>query len=381
MTKKTTRNGRSHARVNGKPATDTAVPGVKVPPTSNGAHGPAAIPLKSSVATMHKPEQKEIGPKTRIQLSLPKLKAALAVAAKKDSRAALNGVYLQAEALTLNILATDGSHLIQACMWRDKAADAWPKYLEAGVILDREALARAVAFLGKDEDVKVTERVTFEYADGATGGVLMDSSGDARIRIPIIDSPYPQYRAVIEQGSSALLGGETTPLASMSGIAREYMKAAGQVAAALEAKAVQVVPPLDDRKPWVLVYPGCEGIMHIIMPLKLDAGIGHRTLALIGTTNLKGSMAALKATITMKTRAMEETSSETAKVQHKAVIDSCKERMKAIEAAMADTSIKLTGPKSDKPAKAPKATKAPKVPKVAKPKADVAPAVPPKAVN
>ena len=132
MTKKTARNGRSHERVNGKPAQGVQVPGVKVTPTAvnpgksvaeiqaeidreraakDAKPAQKAMPLKSPPSPVDlkaagrnataaqgatangvkkaQPEdvQKEIGPKTRITLSLPRLKAALAVAAKKDVRA------------------------------------------------------------------------------------------------------------------------------------------------------------------------------------------------------------------------------------------------------------------------------------------------------
>jgi hypothetical protein len=290
------------------------------------------------------------------------LKAALVVAPSKDNRGYLNGVFLQSAGTVLNIVATDGCHLLQARMYKvPEDKEQWPAYLVQGVILDKPALARAIAFLAKDDDVKARGEVVLQYADNATTATLMDRSGDATFRIPVVEGNFPDYAKPIESAGAALVGGDISPINSMDGLAREYMKAGAQVATALDAKAVQVCCPTKAGNPWVIVYTGVPGVIHVVMPMRLEAAVGVKTLALIGSTNLKGSMAALKATITMKTKAMEEAEGDTAKSKHKAVIDSCRERMKAIEAALADNTPKLAAPTPEKPAKAEKPAKIAKV--------------------
>lgn len=342
------------AGANAKPAGQRITQHPVAPPA------PKPVSPDATVRETHAPEQVDIGPKTSIALSVPRLKALLAVCAKKDeSRAALTGIFLQAQDNVLNMIATDGSHLLKSRMYTAEGAPVWPSYLEKGIIIGREGLAKAVAYLAKDEDVKIREQVTFEYATGATSGVLRDFHGYARFRVGLIEAEFPKVQQVIEAAGASLMGGESVPIASNDGIGREYMKASAVVAKELGATAAQVIPPADSGKPWVIIYPGCEGVLHIVMPVKLEQQVGARTLALIGNGNLKGSLAALKATITMKQKLLEQTSSPGAKAQHEAVIANCKARMTAIEKAMADNTPKLAAPKADKPA-APKAEKPPK---------------------
>jgi hypothetical protein len=318
----------------------------------------------------------------RVSISIPRLKAAVLIAAKKDTRKYLCGVHVKVVGRHLHIVATDGHQMIQALMTSDKP---WPDVFTTGLTLEREALASALAFLAKDAKGSGSDQIVLEYATGATQCWLASRTQGARFSVPVIDQPYPEYERALQSAAVSIMGGESEPLSADSGIKPEYMKAAGTVAAALEAKAIQVFAPNGSiGSSWVMCYAGAPAVLHIIMPVQ-TVPIDRRTLPMLGITNLKGTMAALKATITMKERAVEEAAVGPAKQRHQDVLNAVKARLAAIEDAIKDSAPKLAGPKPEKKGK--KAKQAAPTVEDSEPKGelqdrDAPPApVPPKAVH
>lgn len=286
----------------------------------------------------------------RVALSIPRLRACLLIAPKKDEqRKFLVGVHLRADGEYLNMVATDGQQMLQCRM---TSSEPWPEFLTGdGITLERNDLANVVGYLHKESKETLADQLVLEYAKGANTAWIASKDGNARFCVAVRSDKFPDFAVAIARAAESVTNTECTPLDATNGIAPAYMKMAGQVAAVFESKGISVYAPQSKGQGWVLAYSKADAVLHVVMPTMGAPALEKRTLAMLGVSNLKGSMAALRATITMKERAVKDADSDKERAKHQEVLDSVRTRLKAIEDALADTTPKLAGPKPEKAAK------------------------------
>lgn len=258
------------------------------------------------------------------------LKACLLVTAKKDGRAALEGVYIHLAADgNLRATATNGHTLLL----HSSPIDAPPAWLSAGVILPREGLQLAVSAIEKLDGGDMAT-VQLGFAPGHGYAVVRDAAELATFRLRRIDAAFPDYQKLIEGAGQVLAGGERQPLTSTS-FDGAYVKMAAAVGACFEAKGLTPFAGADPKAPVVITFFGEPGALFIICPLVSSSSeqLPVQTMALIGK-GLEGTLAALKASQTRQKKLMADSKSDTEKKQLAAAIALRDERIANVIAAI-----------------------------------------------
>jgi len=246
-----------------------------------------------------------------VSVRLDVLQACLMVAPKKDSRAALGGVYLHANGDALRAVATNGhTLLLHSSQTKDLHLPTW---LDCGLILPREGLAMALGCLAKLEGGKDATTCQIGWARGHGYAIVRDAEEQATFRLRRIDAPFPEYQKLIEAAGQVLTGGERLPLSSTS-YNGEFLKQAAAVGKVFDAKGLTPFAGNDPKAPAVVSFFGEPGALFIIMPLVSSGSeqLPTQTMALIGK-GLGGTLAALKATQTRQKKQMAESKNENEK--------------------------------------------------------------------
>lgn len=246
-----------------------------------------------------------------VSVRLDVLQACLLVAPKKDSRAALGGVYLHASGDQLRAVATNGhTLLLHSSQTKDLHLPTW---LDCGLILPREGLAIALGVLAKLEGGKDATTCQIGWARGHGYAIMRDAEEQATFRLRRIDAPFPEYQKLIEAAGQVLTGGERLPLSSTS-YNGEFLKQAAAVGKVFDAKGLTPFAGNDPKAPAVVSFFGEPGALFIIMPLVSSGSeqLPTQTMALIGK-GLGGTLAALKATQTRQKKQMAESRNENEK--------------------------------------------------------------------
>jgi hypothetical protein len=266
---------------------------------------PKALPAPVKAPSVESP--KDI---TWLTVRVDVLQACLLVAPKKDSRAALGGVYLHVgNTGELRAVATNG-HTLLLHSTPTKDLPAW---LDVGLILPREGLAMALGCLAKLEGGKDATTCQIGWARGHGYAIMRDAEEQATFRLRRIDAPFPEYQKIIEAAGQVLAGGERQPLSSTS-YNGEYIKQAAAVGKVFDAKGLTPFAGNDPKAPVVVSFFGEPGALFVIVPLVSSGAeqLPAQTMALIGK-GLGGTLAALKATQTRQKKQMAETKSESEK--------------------------------------------------------------------
>lgn len=259
------------------------------------------------------------------------LQACLMVSPKKDSRAALGGVYLHANGDgSLRAVATNG-HTLLLHSTPTKDLPAW---LDCGLILPREGLAVALGCLAKLEGGKDATTCQIGWARGHGHAIIKDAEEQATFRLRRIDAPFPEYQKLIEAAGQVLTGGERLPLSSTS-FNGEHIKQAAAVGKVFEAKGLTPFAGNDPKAPVVITFFGEPGALFIIMPLVSSGSeqLPTQTMALIGK-GLGGTLAALKATQTRQKKQMAESKNDNERKSLAAGIELRDKRIADVVAAM-----------------------------------------------
>lgn len=246
-----------------------------------------------------------------VSVRLDVLQACLLVAPKKDSRAALGGVYLHANGDQLRAVATNGhTLLLHSSQTKDLHLPTW---LDCGLILPREGLGMALGVLAKLEGGKDATTCQIGWARGHGYAIMRDAEEQATFRLRRIDAPFPEYQKLIEAAGQVLTGGERLPLSSTS-YNGEFLKQAAAVGKVFDAKGLTPFAGNDPKAPAVVSFFGEPGALFIIMPLVSSGSeqLPTQTMALIGK-GLGGTLAALKATQTRQKKQMAESRNENEK--------------------------------------------------------------------
>lgn len=213
------------------------------------------------------------------------LKAALSVAAKNDVRYYLNGVLIQSEGRDLRVVGTDGHRLFVA---GDREQRDFPAWLAEGFVLNRECLSETLGLLGKLGGGSIA----IDWAPGHKKANLRTLDGAASVGIPIMEGKFPEWRRVVESGSSVLGNTDRMPLDTAT-VSAKYLKEAGAVAAVMESANISPFVGKGDAAMMFAFDTEYPALLYI-MPVKIEQKVNEGTLRMIGT-GMKGSIAAFRA--------------------------------------------------------------------------------------
>lgn len=213
------------------------------------------------------------------------LKAALVVAAKNDVRYYLNGVQIQSEGKDLRIVGCDGHRLFVS---GDNEPRDFPEWLQDGFILHRERLSETLGLLGKIGG----GNIAIDWAPGHKKANLRTLDGVATIGIDVLDGKFPEWRRIVESGSSVLGNDDRTPLDTAT-VHTKYLKEAGTVAAIMEAVNISPFVGKGDVA-MMFTFDAAYPALLYIMPVRCEQKVNEGTMRMIGQ-GMKGSIAAFRA--------------------------------------------------------------------------------------
>lgn len=248
-----------------------------------------------------KPQAEALEPATAVTVPVRYIAAALAVAAKKDTRYYLNGVYLHIVDGALRIAATDGHRIlvISTAMVKDVP---WG---DDGVILPREELDRIVKYVGKAKGDE--EPTALEISFGRHHPVIKihEANGMGEFTLKPIDGKFPDYGRLLERAGD-VMNSERKPTETTS-LSSAYLKSAGAIAAQLESATIFPFIGATTADACAFTFAGEPGAILLIMPTSENKpALAAATVRLIGEAGMRGSLAALKAHETRCRKAAEE---------------------------------------------------------------------------
>lgn len=243
------------------------------------ANNIVAAETKNTEPTQQLPERESI------IVPIMLLKAALSVAAKNDVRNYLNGVMIQSEGRDLRVVGTDGHRLFVA---GDREQRDYPAWLAEGFVLNRECLSETLGLLGKLGG----GNIAIDWAPGHKKANLRTLDGAASVGIPVVDGKFPEWRRVVESGSSALGNHDRTPLDTAT-VSAKYLKEAGAVAAVMNAANISPFVGKSDAAMMFAFDTEYPALLYI-MPVRAEQKMNEGTLRMIGA-GIKGSIAAFRA--------------------------------------------------------------------------------------
>lgn len=291
-------------------------------------------------------QAEELPTPARILVPVAQLKAALAVAAKNDTRYYLNGVCIQLEAGALRVVATDG-HRLLVCglaqpLQKELPAD-WP---QGGFILSRELLAEALSVVGK-----LDAQAIVEWGPGHRTAVVGDPSMRAAFRLDVVDGTFPDWQRVAQTQVGAL-NGEAREALTSTAINSAYLKSAGAVAATLGAKATHAYVGTS-KDAAVFMFETEHPAMLYVMPMV--TGEAEATVAKVAPLlgeGLRGSIAALRAWQTRLTSGLNLVKSDKAREEAEQRIATIAARIKALQGHLTTPQIEHAGEPAQSKAKA-----------------------------
>jgi hypothetical protein len=241
---------------------------------------------------------------TSILLPIHRLRAAALVAATKDVRSYLNGVFLHRVGSELRIVSTDGCRLLAQTI---EGVGTIPEWItEDGIILPIAALREACR-AKKADSLELTFGTGQARVELRPYGAEMEI--DVTYRAKPIEGSFPDYARVVTDAGQSLAGGEVSPLDTKQ-IAPAYLRGAGEVAACLEARGVAPYIGTGNTAA-VFTFAGISGALLIVMPMRGDYAetVDTGTQRLLGA-GLKGTITALKAHLTRLENALTDDDAE-----------------------------------------------------------------------
>lgn len=293
----------------------------------------ASAPSKTEAA---KPQAEELEPATAVTLPAKYIAAALAVAAKNDTRYYLNGVYLHVVDGALRVVATDGHRLlvISTALAKDVPWGA------DGVILPREELDRIAKYIGKAKGDE--EPTAMEISFGRKHPVVKihEANGIAEFTLKPIDGKFPDYMRIVE-ASGDVMSADSRPTET-SAVSAAYLKSAGAIAAQLESDTIFPFIGKTVSAPCVFTFGGESGaLLYIMACTETRPALPAAAVRIIGEAGMRGSLAALKAHETRSRKAAADTKDQKERERLTAQADKFQARADEIRAAL---SIKLAAP-------------------------------------
>lgn len=213
------------------------------------------------------------------------LKAALSVAAKNDVRYYLNGVLIQSEDRDLRVVGTDGHRLFVA---GDREQRDFPEWLKEGFVLSRECLSETLVLLGKIGG----GNIAIDWAPGHKKANLRTLDGAATIGIAVVEGKFPEWRRIVESGSSVLGNDDRIPLDTAT-VNAKYLKEAGAVASVMGAINISPFVGKGDVA-MMFTFDSEYPALLYIMPVRCEQKVNEVTMRMIGG-GMKGSIAAFRA--------------------------------------------------------------------------------------
>lgn len=305
-----------------------------------------------------KPTAEPLEPAMSVTLPIKYLNAALAVAAKKDqTRPHLCALYLhQMEDLSLRLVASDGHRMLVISTDCDRELN-WGK---DGVLLPRLEIDRIAKYCGKGEEVQVD--ISFGPKHAAVN--IAEHLGMAQFTVTPVEGQYVDYKRLMAQIGD-VIGSDAARLpADTSALNRDYLKAAGVVAASLESASVR--PFIDPSGKHGAVFTFDDpGAILVVMPMRVDTpALRAPTMRILGADGMSRTLAALKAHETRNRTAAAQAKGKEERAKLEGVADQYAKRISEIRAVVAalpapaaPTEAKPTEakPAEAKPAEAPKA--------------------------
>jgi hypothetical protein len=256
-----------------------------------------------------------------IRVPLASLRAALSVASRDEAKFYMNGVYLHRVDDTIRMAATDGHRMVVASA---SAEDQTPAWLDDGIIVGREGLARALGYLAS---VK-SEHVHVSYLEHAGRAVLSDDAGECSFRVDLVDGTFPDYRALLAR-LNVFEGREIPDMASVAYSPR-YLKGVGDIAKLLGAEMVRLHGSISDEEPSLVTFPEMPSVVMMLMPM------GQKEKALPASTAkllegpIKGTIAALRAHQTRWQQKLDKAKQARLRAEAEAKVASYEERIDAL---------------------------------------------------
>lgn len=318
-----------------KPAT-AETKGSKVEtPKGNGQHPQTVAQLAADKpAEENKPKAaEELGPGETIELNLVHLRAAMAIAPKDDTRPYMNGVYIHASGEQLRLVATDGHRMIVTARQLEKKAS----WLEKGIILPTDALARIVKYIGKDE----TAGITVEFGANWVQAQIREKGGMATFAVnPLLDMKYPEYQKVLDAGAEVFVSAreeyQSSPVQSA------YLKAAGAIAGVLGAVSIRPFVGSPEQ-PVVFTFDGDASCILYVMPFSESQAkeLPAPTVQLYGKAAIEQTIVKLREQIEISKANAERTKHAKFRTQSLAKVERLQARIDNLKAAITP---KLQGP-------------------------------------
>lgn len=283
----------------------------------------------AATPTAGKPVAEALEPAMSVTLPIRYLNAALAIAAKKDeTRPHLCALYLhQMEDLTLRLVASDGHRmLVISTDWNRELN--WGK---DGVLLPRADLDRIAKYCGKGEEVQVD--ISFGPKHPAVN--IAEHLGMAQFTVTPVDGQYVDYRRLMGQVGE-VIGSDAERLpADTSALNRDYLKAAGAVAASLESASVR--PFIDPTGKHAAVFTFDDpGAILVVMPMRVDTpALRAPTMRILGAEGMSRTLAALKAHETRNRTAAAQAKGKDERAKLEGVADQYAKRISEIRAVVA----------------------------------------------
>ena len=228
---------------------------------------------------------------------------ALSVASKEESRPYLGGVHICRKGESIRIQATDGH---RAFIWQSKplAKADLPAWLNAdGIILAAPGLAPRLSLLraSASKEDRETFHVRLGFAKNARFVTLTDDTGGRdTFACALVNGTFPNIDAVIP---GEAFGDRTLEAGTATAFDAKYIKAAGAMATTIGASGMQLFIQ-EDNGPTVATFPGQDGAILILMPLRgTPIAISADTAALMPQA-MKGTLAALRAHATRTQEAL-----------------------------------------------------------------------------
>lgn len=292
-------------------------------------------PMTSRPTKSH-PEAQELAPAVSVSLPARYLHAALAIAAKKDVRYYLNGIYLHTVGKELRLVATDGHRLLVISMANEKELP-WG---EAGIILPREQLDRIAKYIGKDEETLID----VAFGIGHPTAAIVEAGGMARFAVTPVEGKFPEYVRVMD-GAGNVFAAQREP-SDTTCVDSAYLKSAGMVAALLGSKTIFPFVGASSRDACVFTFGNAPGALLYVMPVNAGnvPAITAQTIRIIGATGMTGTLAALKAHETRTRQAAKECKSTTQREELIKKADGYAARASEIRQAL---TLQIEGPKAN----------------------------------
>lgn len=298
-----------------------------------------------------KPVAEALEPAMAVSLPIRYINAALAIAAKRDeSRPYLCALYLhQMEDLTLRLVATDSHRMLVTSTPGDRRLN-WGK---EGVLLPRVEIERIAKYCGKGEDVLVD--ISFGPKHPAVN--IAEHLGMAQFTVTPVDHSFVDYQRLMIQAGDVIGSDEARVPADTTALNRDYLKAAGVVAAALESASVRPFVDPTGQRGTVFTFDD-PGALLVVMPMRTDTpALRAPTMRILGADGMSRTLAALKAHETRCRKASAETKDKAEKAKLDGQAAKFAERISEIRAVVASLPAPAAPTSTDKPANAKPAEK------------------------